>query len=197
MKVTRHEVLINSGHVPQLKSTINDVESAIKKVVWPLNSTDFTINPTPKGNGVKPIKKECMDHLKSKDWTLEKRLAIKADMRPGPLDAVKTIGTSTFALEWETGNISSSHRAVNKMVLGMLERVLIGGILVLPSRNMYKYLTDRVGNFQELSPYFTAWKNFNIKDGYLAVIEIEHDSTDADTPLIPKGTDGWAEFAKK
>ncbi|VUD62396.1 Type-2 restriction enzyme BamHI [Thalassocella blandensis] len=196
MKVTRHEVLIKSGNVPQLSSIISEVETAIKTVVWPLKSDKFTINPTPKGNGVKPIKNECMDHLKSKGWELEKRLTIKAEMRPGPLDAVKMVGGKAFALEWETGNISSSHRAVNKMVLGMLERAIIGGILILPSRAMYNYLTDRVGNFQELSPYFTAWKNFNIKDGYLAVIEIEHDATDIKSPLIKKGTDGWAEFKK-
>ncbi|WP_416054432.1 hypothetical protein [Pectobacterium polonicum] len=30
----------------------------------------FTINPTPKGNGVKPIKLECMAHLHSKGWPL-------------------------------------------------------------------------------------------------------------------------------
>lgn len=196
MKITRHEVLINSGTIPQMDIILKEVESAIKTVVWPLNSNQFTINPTPKGNGVRPIKNDCMTHLKSKGWSLEKRLAIKADMRPGPLDAVKMVGNQAFALEWETGNISSSHRAVNKMVLGLLERALIGGILILPSRNMYKFLTDRVGNFQELSPYFTAWKNFNIKDGYLAVIEIEHEATDVNSPLIPKGTDGWAEFKK-
>lgn len=192
MKITRHEVLINSGKVPDLKSTIAEIESAIEMVVWPPRTNKFTINPTPKGNGVKPIKEDCMNHLKSEGWVLEKRLSIKAEMRPGPLDAVKVVAGKAFAFEWETGNVSSSHRAINKMILGMLERVLIGGILVLPSRAMYNYLTDRVGNFQELSPYFSAWRNFNIKDGYLAVIEIEHDKTDLKSPLIKKGTDGWA-----
>ncbi|WP_197484920.1 hypothetical protein [Methylomonas koyamae] len=99
-----------------------------------------------------------------------------------------------FALEWETGNISSSHRALNKMVLGILKGALIGGILILPSRNMYKYLTDRIGNFQEILPYFPTWKNMEISNGYLAIIEIEHDFKDTNAPLIPKGTDGWAEF---
>ncbi len=193
MKITRHEVLIKSGSIPKLDQTLKEVDTAIKKVVWPLKADKFTINPKPKGNGVKPIKNACMEHLEHKGWVLEKRLSIKAEMRPGPVDAVKMIGTKAFALEWETGNISSSHRAVNKIVLGMLERVIVGGILVLPSRAMYAYLTDRVGNFQELSPYFTAWKSFNIKDGYLAVIEIEHDATDIKAPQIPKGTDGWAE----
>lgn len=196
MKITNHEVLIRSGHVPQVDQIIAEVREAIDKVVWPIGGSGFSINPTPKGNGVKPIKNECMAHLKNRGWDLEKRLSIKAEMKPGPIDAVKMVGGKGFAFEWETGNISSSHRAVNKMVLGMLERSLIGGVLVLPSRNMYKFLTDRVGNFQELSPYFTAWRSFNIKDGYLAVIEVEHDSTDFSAPKIPKGTDGWAEFSR-
>jgi len=196
MKITNREVLIKSGLLPQLDHILDEVETAIAKVTWPVNSSTFSINPTPKGNGVKPIKNACMAHLKSRGWELEKRLKMQMEMSPGPIDAVKTVGGLPFALEWETGNISSSHRAVNKIVLGMLERVLTGGILILPSREMYKYLTDRVGNFQELKPYFNVWKNFNIKDGFLAVIEIEHDSTDSNSPLIPKGTDGWADVKK-
>lgn len=196
MKITNREVLIKSGLLPQLDHIIDEVETAIAKVTWPTNSSSFNINPSPKGNGVKPIKNACMAHLESRGWKLEERLQMQMDMSPGPVDAVKTVGGRPFALEWETGNISSSHRAVNKIVLGMLERKLTGGILILPSRGMYKYLTDRVGNFQELKPYFNVWKNFNIKDGFLAVIEIEHDSTDSSSPLIPKGTDGWAEIRK-
>ncbi len=197
MKVLRHEVLVNRGGLPERDQIVKQVETAISKMVWPLGSQKFSINPTQKGNGVKPIKTACMNHLKNNGWELEKRLQISSDIRPGPLDAVKPVGGNRiFALEWETGNISSSHRAVNKMVLGMLERVLVGGILILPSRAMYKYLTDRVGNFQELSPYFITFRNLNLRDGYLAVIEIEHDEVDTQALLIPKGTDGMALFQK-
>lgn len=196
MKITAREVLIKSGSLPNLKPLLDEIETAIAKVTWPTNNDTFNLNPTPKGNGVKPIKNACMSHLKSKGWELEKRLKMQMEMNPGPVDAVKNYKGLPFALEWETGNISSSHRAVNKIVLGMLERAISGGILILPSRNMYKYLTDRVGNFQELKPYFNVWKNFNIKDGFLAIIEIEHDSTDINAPLIPKGRDGWAEIKK-
>lgn len=148
MKITNREILIKSGLLPHLSPILDEVETAIAKVTWPINSNTFNINPTPKGNGVKPIKNACMDHLKSRGWHLEKRLKMQMDMSPGPIDAVKTIGGRLFAIEWETGNISSSHRAVNKMVLGMLERVLTGGILILPSREMYKYLTDRWAIFK-------------------------------------------------
>ena len=197
MKILRHEVLINKGDFPGKVQLLKEVDAAISKVVWPVGSNKFSINPTPKGNGVKPIKNACMAHLKSEGWELEKRIQLLTDLRPGPLDAAKTVtNNQTFALEWETGNISSSHRAMNKMAAGMLERKLVGGILVLPSRDMYKYLTDRVGNFQEISPYFNLYKNLNLQSGYLAVIEIQHDDVDSNVPLIPKGTDGMANFQK-
>ncbi|WP_311065625.1 restriction endonuclease [Halomonas sp. DWK9] len=198
MKIVKTEVLISHGdffNSKAFKDVLAEIETAISKVVWPLDTQSFSINPKAKGNGVKPIKTGCMEHLQETGWELEKRLRISGDMRPGPLDAVKelTNGT-TFALEWETGNISSSHRALNKMALGILKGVISGGILILPSRKMYKYLTDRVGNFQEISPYFPVWKSLDISNGHLAVIEIEHNLEDSESPLIPKGTDGWAEF---
>ncbi|QOH80997.1 restriction endonuclease [Plesiomonas shigelloides] len=198
MKVTRFEVLINSGEffsTKQFNKVLKEINDAISQVVWPINSTHFSINPVLKGNGVKPIKNGCMSHLEKQGWKLEERLKISRAMRPGPLDAVKALPNGgLLALEWETGNISSSHRALNKMVLGMLEGALCGGVLILPSRNMYKYLTDRIGNFQEIEPYFPQWKRPDISNGFLAVIEIEHEYENKDVPLIPKGTDGWAEF---
>jgi hypothetical protein len=95
-------------------------------------------------------------------------------------------------LEWETGNISSSHRALNKIALGILRGIFIGGALVLPTRAMYKYLTDRIGNYDEIEPYFELWKKLPIKKGLLLVIAIEHDSVNGSVPRIPKGTDGRA-----
>jgi len=198
MKIKRTEVLINSGdffNTVQFQATLNEIKQSISRVVWPLESQYFSINPVKKGNGVKPIKNGCMSRLKNLGWHLEERLQISSNMRPGPLDAVKTFPDGRrLALEWETGNISSSHRALNKMTLGILEGALVGGVLILPSRNMYRFLTDRVGNFQEIEPYFTQLRRPDITNGYLAVIEIEHDFEDGDSPLIPKGTDGWAEF---
>jgi hypothetical protein len=195
MKVTRREVLINKGSFPAKKQFLSEIETAITKVVWPLGTSKFSVNPTPKGNGVKPIKDACMQHLEQNGWKLEQRLRILTDAKPGPLDAAKIVGSSQhFALEWETGNISSSHRALNKMACGMLENKLVGGVLVLPSRPFYTYLTDRVGNFQELSPYFSMYKSLNLQQGFLAVYEIEYDELDSAVPLIPKGTDGMAKY---
>lgn len=200
MKIVKDEILINQGKFfkgSDFQTTLAEINTAISKVVWPPNSQTFSLNPEPKGNGVRPIKNGCMAHLMESGWELEKRLKISSDLRPGPLDAVKSLtNDSIFAVEWETGNISSSHRALNKIALGILRGALSGGILILPSRRMYRFLTDRVGNYQEIAPYFPVWKKLDLKQGYLAVIEIEHDIEDVSVPLIKKGTDGWAMFQK-
>jgi hypothetical protein len=121
-------------------------------------------------------------------WTAESSLLKKI----GGFDVACPVGDKFFVLEWETGNVSSSHRAINKMCLGLLDGALIGGVLVVPTRAMYKYLTDRVGNFTELQPYFRFWSRFPVREGLLAVIAIEHDGVSRDVPRIPKGTDGRA-----
>ncbi|MBS4429718.1 restriction endonuclease [Pectobacterium punjabense] len=188
----KNGVFANSKVVAKIK---NDIHDAILKVVWPLGNDRFSINPIRKGNGVKPIKKECMDYLYDRGWTLEKRLKISSERNAGPIDATYSVKNyAYFAVEWETGNISSSHRALNKICLGMLNGSLLGGTLILPSRELYPFLTDRIGNYLELSPYFEVWKNINIANGYLSVIEIEHDEVNTNIQLIPKGTDGWANF---
>jgi hypothetical protein len=97
-----------------------------------------------------------------------------------------------FAFEWETGNISSSHRALNKIAMGLLEKRLVGGALVLPSRELYKYLTDRIGNFAEIEPYFPLWRSLPVEEGVLIVVEIEHDGVSESIRKIKKGTDGRA-----
>ena len=123
-------------------------------------------------------------------WDLETPVDIATVKRPGPIDATYKIENKLFAVEWETGNLSSSHRAVNKMALGILKGLLIGGILILPTREFYQYLTDRVGNFKELEPYFPMWKALVCDEGFLAIIAVEHDDASTDVPRIPKGTNG-------
>lgn len=140
-----------------------------------------------------PIKKNFIKSLEGDGWQSEYRLKIASLKRPGPVDSIKTLGNGKyFAVEWETGNISSSHRAINKMAIGLLDGILEGGVLILPSREMYPYLTDRIGNFKEIEPYFPVWRNLKIEQGILAVIEIEHDHLSKEVPPIRKGTDGRA-----
>jgi hypothetical protein len=57
---------------------------------------------------------------------------------------------------------------------------------------MYRYLTDRVGNFAELEPYFALWRSLPVTEGLLLVIAVEHDAVSRTVPRIPKGTDGRA-----
>jgi len=133
-----------------------------------------------------------MQKLQSFGWQLETPVDIATVRRPGPMDATYQVKDRLFCVEWETGNISSSHRSVNKMALGIMKKTLIGGALILPTREMYQYLTDRIGNFRELSPYFPLWKSLNIEEGLLLVIAIEHDAVSDKAPRIPKGTDGRA-----
>lgn len=126
-------------------------------------------------------------------WEDEK--SIDPFIKKRRIDSSIKLGDGTYyAVEWETGNISSSHRALNRIILGMMEGHLRGGFLVLPSRSMYYYLTDRIGNYQELEPYFKVWRELNksIPNGTLQIIEIEHDGVSKDIPPIKKGTDGRA-----
>jgi len=86
-----------------------------------------------------------------------------------------------MAIEWETGNTSSSHRALNIMCVGFLEGDLNAGALILPSRDLYKWLTDRVGNFKELRPYFPVWEAIsNQIEANLVIFEVEYDDISRD-----------------
>jgi hypothetical protein len=196
MKIQRVEFLIQTGpfsHSEELGKILAEVKNAISSMSWPEDSDKFTLYPEKKANGVVPIKKNFLGYLSRHGWFLEHRMAIASRLRPGSIDAVKALPDGrSFAVEWETGNISSSHRALNKMAVGLLDGILSGGILVLPSREMYQYLTDRVGNYAEIEPYFPVWRNLRINEGVLVVIEIEHDSISLDVPPIRKGTDGRA-----
>ncbi len=195
MRIVREISLISKGSFEESEEWVvirNEIRRAIDLIVWPPGTSSFTINPTRHGNGVKPIKNACMTALKENfGWQLETQIRY-ATRSPGRIDATKALDNHLFALEWETGNISSSHRAVNKMVLGLLRRVLLGTALVLPSRKLYPYLTDRIGNYEELEPYFDVWRAVEIQEGFLAVFVIEHDAVDSSVPRIMKGTDGRA-----
>ncbi|HEX9758549.1 MAG TPA: hypothetical protein VGB26_12260 [Nitrospiria bacterium] len=201
MKIIKTEYLIKAGSFPKSQAweTIyREIQKAIKAITWPRGSKSFTIYPESgkkrgKGNGVKPLKDAFCFSLSKKGWNLETRLPIGVRKYPGPIDATKQLGENQFfAVEWETGNISSSHRALNKMALGIKNGMLKGGTLVLPTRGLYKYLTDRVGNIDEIEPYFELWSSMPFKDGILAVISVEHDATSLEVPRIKKGTDGRA-----
>lgn len=196
MKIVHEELLIDAGpysQTPDYLSARAHVFEAISKVVWPEGGTEFAIFPERHGNGVLPIKYEFQAYLEQNGWQLEVPLDLGVTVsRPGPLDAVLTLDDGHFAVEWETGNISSSHRALNKLALGLIRGVLAGACLIIPSRRLYPYLTDRIGNYEELAPYFDVYRQIRCDCGVLSVIAVEHDSTDRGVPLIPKGLDGMS-----
>lgn len=212
MKISESIVLIGRGSFAaseEWSSIRTTIHEAIKQGEWPVGRGEFIIHPesgkkTGKGNGVVPIKARPMQVLKDDGWTLEFRWVITnrtgADLadksgkgsKPGDIDAAKQYAQGLVVVEWETGNISSSHRAINKMALGLVEKKCIAGVLVVPNSKLAKYLTDRIGNIEELRPYFPLWKALNVTDGVLELVVIEQDGESLDVPRIPKGKDGRA-----
>ncbi|MBW3590073.1 MAG: restriction endonuclease [Actinobacteria bacterium] len=179
---------------PEWLETDREIREAAATVVWPPGAKEFSINPTPQGNGVKPIKEAFLLSLSGQGWRTEQRVKILDRGSPGKIDALKDYpdGT-TFVVEWETGNVSSSHRALNKIVVAMKEENIQGGALIVPRRQgLYKYVTDRIGNEEELRPYFALWAESTLGTGLLGIYVIDYDKTDPGVPLISKGTDGRA-----
>jgi len=200
MKIQQIEKLINNGSFAHT-DTWRRIEKYILKEIGamdhPIGRGKFLLYPESgkkrgEGNGVTPIKISLMNRLAQHGWKLEEPLPIATRRLPGKFDAVYYSSEGTIVLEWETGNISSSHRALNKMSLGLLKGKIAAGILIVPSREMYKYLTDRVGNYAELEPYLDLWRAVRCDNGVLEIVVIEHDDVSYDVPRIPKGTDGRA-----
>jgi len=194
MKIDKEYFLLNSGDFSQsddLKQILAELRIAINSVSWP-GEKSFIINPTKKGNGVVPIKSNFIKMLLSYGWKIEKRMSFAEGINPGPVDVIKKTQFGDFVVEWETGNISSSHRALNKIAVGIIRKVIIGGILILPTKNLARYLTDRIGNFEEIAPYFSLYEHVFVNSGTIGVISVDYDSTSEESPLIPKGRDGNA-----
>ncbi len=101
------------------------------------------------------------------------------------------------AIEWETGNISSSHRSMNKLSIALASGIVQAGVLIVPSRACYEHLTDRIGNISELSGYLELWEpaRTGVDRGLLAISVVEHDALTDDEaiPYLPMGKDGLAE----
>lgn len=100
------------------------------------------------------------------------------------------------AIEWETGNISSSHRSMNKLAIALANGVVQVGVLIVPSRQLYEHLTDRIGNIGELSGYLSMWESLktSVPRGLLAITVVEHDelTDDSKHPYLQMGSDGRA-----
>jgi len=201
VKIVEVVNLVANGHFPasqEWRRVTADVRGAVKATDWPHGAGKFTIYPESgkkrgKGNGVLPIKIPCVKKLQTLGWAKEglppeNQYAVTT----GDLDALIKTGAGWVGFEWETGNISSSHRALNKLVLALMRGDLVGGFLVVPSDDLKEYLTDRVGNIGELRPYFALWSSVPVKNGALQIVVVEHDSTSKRVRRIPKTTAGRA-----
>lgn len=198
MKIVHVETIISRGAYPKSKEwkmVREGLQQSVQAVDWPPGSGKFTIYPESgkkrdEGNGVKPIKAECMTRLVALGWKKENRFKKTSDVEPGSLDAMYYGEAGSVVMEWETGNISSSHRALNKMAIGLMRGLVVGAVLVVPSRKLYAWLTDRIGNFPEIEPYLDLWRSISCENGVFEIVVIEQDAESFDVPRIPKGSDG-------
>jgi hypothetical protein len=200
MKIPHIETLINRGEFAESQEWQKIRQTAVEAVRsadWPPGSGSFTIYPQSgkkrgEGNGVKPIKNEAIASLLTANWKKEYPWPVGERKKPGNMDAAYLSSKGIVAFEWETGNVSSSHRSMNKMCLGLLTGKIAAGFLVVPSGKLYPYLIDCIGNFPELEAYLPLWRDTPCQEGVLEMIVIEQDVESLDVPRIPKGTDGRA-----
>jgi hypothetical protein len=211
MQIVEALDLANAGVFPRSdvwSRAQSEVETAIEAADWPHGSGRFSLNPEPRTtadggsdrhpNGVEPIKVPMIEHLRSCGWETEAlpKLPVGSAGRDvlttGDLDALLLDGGNYIGFEWETGNVSSSHRAINKLLDGITRGSLRGGILAVATRETARCLTERVGNFEELAPYFEFWSRYPVPNGVLRIYGVAHDNLDPRAPYIPKRTDGRA-----
>jgi len=99
MKILKVEFLIKKGPFsasPAFKNILDEITEAVFSVTHPEGSGQFTLNPTKKGSGVLPIKKNFMQSLVRNDWLLEHRMSIASRVKPGPIDAVKALSNGRY-----------------------------------------------------------------------------------------------------
>ena len=141
-------------------------------------SDHFILNCTRKNcNGVVPVKEKCYQILEEEfGWyrdVYKEFVAEQSVFRAG--------------LEFETGNISSAHRSMNKLCVGIEKGELDLAMLMMPIKKMSFYLTDRVSNYEELEPYFLLLDKVPF-----AVFGFDAEEYSTDAPLLPKGKDGMS-----
>lgn len=198
---------------------------AVRAVDWPPGTGEFTVYPEKEANGVNPATAMFEHNIDQKPlWEETGRNHFKSLLKERDMldDAVEQLGeymddpeafvsSSWFdamaviedddgekhiiVFEWETGNISSSHRSLNRIMVGFLSGIITAGIIGLPTRELYQYSTDRIGNFQELYPYFMIYEALNtrVQNGVFEVVAFEQDGVSYDVPRIPKGSDGMSD----
>jgi len=197
---------------------------AVQRIDHPQGSGQLTLRQKEKDengkwqrNGVGPLRKRFMDLMRGQvgvaveqnaKWAnpvsptqIQEYPSRKPYSEPihtefGPFDVVISLNETRVAIEWETGNISSSHRSLNKLFLALRQKEIDVGLLIVPSRDLYVHLTDRVGNIAELSGYLSVWKSLKewVAQGALGILVVEHNALtpDPNVPYLAVGKDGRA-----
>ena len=125
MKIVHIETVVSCGPYAKSKhwrKTRRSIHAAVKKCAWPPGSKRFTIHPQSgkkhgEGNGVGPIRMEFIRELRKHGWTIEGAAKNQLGEDLGDFDAVLLGPQGPVVVEWETGNISSSHRSMNKLTM--------------------------------------------------------------------------------
>lgn len=178
----------------------HEIRRALLGMVHPQRAPTFALHPTIHGNSVIPIKTQFVDRMMAAGWLHEHDAP--PSIKPYRYDLVKLVDANTVAVcEWETGNVSSSHRALNRLVKGFRDGIIHSATLIVPSTAMGRYLTDRVGNWNELQPYFGIYEDLlhsykesgKIDDRHhFEILAFEYDVLMDTVPLLRKHHDGYA-----
>jgi hypothetical protein len=201
---------------------------SINSIDHPRHSGKLTLRrkkKLPKGqwlrNGVGALREQFLTHLcETEGWRKEENVNLGRDRSQPAIrlypsmeeyrePIVSDFGEFDFvttgkhglrvAIEWETGNISSSHRSMNKLSIALSNGIVDAGVLILPSKLLYDHLTDRIGNIGELSGYLAMWEGLKatVSKGLLAITVVEHDelTDDPSFPYLKVGNDGQSQHA--
>lgn len=183
------QIVLNKN--PLAATAYNEICTSISNMTSP-GTNIFIVNNSQKNcNGVVPIKDNCYACLEDLyKWYREKPLNCLSE-KGGPIDVYKEFGRDNMhfnvGLEFETGNISSAHRSMNKLSLALKEQELHLAVILLPTSKLSYYLTDRVSNYEELEPYFRL-----LSDLPFIVLGFDAEKYDPSAPLLPKGKDGMS-----
>lgn len=183
---------------PPAKSLLKSsslAEEAYNEITLSINNMIGTINNSSKNcNGVVPIKEDCYQLLEETyGWFREKPLDSFSE-KGGPIDVYKEFQNNKallrVGLEFETGNISSAHRSMNKLAIGIANDDIDFAVLIMPVSALSYYLTDRVSNYEELQPYYSL-----VNDYPFVFLGFDAESYSDTYPVLQKGRDGMSKRA--
>lgn len=179
------------------KGAYNEIIEAIGNMVGNINNSKKKIN------SVSPIKNGLINMLHEKyNWEKEHHLQVLKDNISGSSDGSKRKrgqggGIDVFkefvidgykfrvGIEFETGNVASVHRSINKLSMGLRSNELDMMFLILPVFNLAQYLTDRVANYEEIEAYFPLFS-----DKPFIALGFDAENYSPSFPIFKKGKDG-------